>query len=198
MHAQGQEAFTRRQGMRPVQTPVDVPTRSQVLGVARQGGTSVKLYFFRHGPAMSRADWDGPDDKRPLTDEGAAITRDVSQRLAGMGLPIDAILTSPYTRALQTAQILDKALGVTGLLKHEPGLKPARFTRDSLDAMLKKHAGAAGVVLIGHEPSMTAVISDLIGGGDLVLKKAGLARVDIDPEAGSGGALRWLFPPKML
>jgi phosphohistidine phosphatase len=159
----------------------------------------VKLYFFRHGPAMSRADWDGPDRKRPLTDEGAELTRHVSQRLAGMDLQIDAILTSPYTRALQTAQILDKALGATGLLKPEPRLEPDGFTRSSLDAMLTEHEGAAGVVLIGHEPSMTEVISDLIGGGELVLKKAGLARVDIAAAStGSPGALRWLFPPKML
>jgi phosphohistidine phosphatase len=159
----------------------------------------VRLYFFRHGPAMSRAEWDGPDDQRPLTTEGAELTRHVSKRLAGMDLRIDAILTSPYTRALQTAQLLDKALGATGSLKSEPRLEPDGFTRDSLDAMLTEHEGAAGVVLIGHEPSMTEVISDLIGGGELVLKKAGLARVDIAAaSSGSPGALRWLFPPKML
>ena len=159
----------------------------------------MRLYFFRHGPAMSRAEWDGPDAERPLTDQGAALTRHVSQRMASMGLQIDAILTSPYARALQTAQILDEVLGSTGLLKLESRLEPARFTRASLDAMLSEHHGTAGVVLIAHEPSMTAVIADLIGGGDLVLKKAGLARVDIDaPGATSTAALRWLFPPKLL
>lgn len=159
----------------------------------------MRLYFFRHGPAMSRAEWDGPDDQRPLTDEGAALTRHVSERLAGMHLPIDAILTSPYARALRTAQILDEALGSPGSLKSDPRLEPGRFTRSALDAMLGEHQGAAGLVLIAHEPSMTAVISDLIGGGELVLKKAGLARVDVDTaRTDSPGALRWLFPPKLF
>jgi len=159
----------------------------------------VRLYFFRHGPAMSRAEWNATDDQRPLTAHGSALARHVSNRLAEMDLPIDAILTSPYARALQTAQILDEVLGSTGLLAPEPRLEPARFTRSALHTMLAEHPDAAGLVLIGHEPSMTAVISELIGGGDIVLKKAGLARVDVGaPGAGETAALRWLLPPKLL
>lgn len=158
----------------------------------------MKLYFFRHGPALSRAEWDGPDEQRPLSDGGAEITRAVSRHIARMNLTLDAILSSPYVRAWDTGTILAEALGRPDLLVSERALEPARFTRDALEDALAPHAGSAGVVLIGHEPSMSAVISDLIGGGTLVLKKAGLARVDLHPGTPLAGELRWLFPPKML
>jgi phosphohistidine phosphatase len=158
----------------------------------------VKLYFFRHGPALSRAEWDGPDEQRPLSDDGAQITRTVSQRIAGMGLSIDTILASPYVRAWDTGTILAEVLGRPGLLVSERALEPVRFTRATLEDALAAYAGSAGVVLIGHEPSMSAVISDLIGGGTLTLKKAGLARVDLHPGTPLTGELRWLFPPRML
>jgi len=158
----------------------------------------VKLYFFRHGPALSRAEWGGPDEQRPLSDDGAEITRAVSRRIAGMGLSIDTILASPYVRAWDTGTILAEVLGRPDLLVSERALEPARFTRAALEDALAPYAGSAGVVLIGHEPSMSAVISGLIGGGTLALKKAGLARVDLHPGTPLAGELRWLFPPKML
>jgi phosphohistidine phosphatase len=158
----------------------------------------VKIYFFRHGTALSRSEWDGPDDARPLTGDGAAVVRAVSERIEGMRLPIDAILSSPYARAWGTAEILEEVLGSPGLLHAERALEPGRFTLDSFEKMRAAHEGAAGLVLIGHEPSMTAVISELIGGGDLVLKKAGLARVDLTSNRMPRGTLRWLFPPKLL
>ena len=156
----------------------------------------MRLYFFRHGPAMSRDEWDGPDDRRPLTADGIEATRRMSRRIADMGLAPDAILASPYARAWSTGEILVDTLGTPDLLHEESGLEPGRFTPVALEEMLEPHPDAAHLVLIGHEPSMTAVISGLIGGGELALKKAGLARVDLYPGS-VHGVLRWLIQPKM-
>jgi phosphohistidine phosphatase len=112
----------------------------------------VKLYFFRHGPALSRAEWGGSDVQRPLSDDGAELTRAVFRRIAGMGLSLGGILASPYVRAWDTGVILAEVLGKPDLLVSESALEPTRFARAALEEALAPYAGSAGVVLIGHEP----------------------------------------------
>jgi len=60
--------------------------------------------------------------------------------------------------------------------------------------VLKRHR-AKVLMLVGHEPDFTTVISGLTG-ASLKLSKAGVALVDVDPES-EGGKLLWLFPPKI-
>jgi len=50
------------------------------------------------------------------------------------------------------------------------------------------------LMLVGHEPDFTNIISGLTC-ASLKLSKAGVALLDIDPEA-EKGKLLWLFPPK--
>ncbi len=160
---------------------------------------TTRLYFYRHAPALSRSEWDGPDSDRPLSDDGIATARRVSKAIAKMHLDIGAILASPYARAWHTGEILEEALGSPGLLVAERGLEPSAFDIAALDRMLAAHPDAPSLMLIGHEPSMTEVMSDVIGGGELVLKKAGFARIDLAYGASHAtGMLRWLMPPRLL
>ena len=53
-------------------------------------------------------------------------------------------------------------------------------------------------MLVGHEPDLSATISAIIGGGRLRMKKAGLARVDIEGVEDVSGELVWVAPPKLL
>jgi phosphohistidine phosphatase len=53
-------------------------------------------------------------------------------------------------------------------------------------------------MLVGHEPSFSQVIGQLIGGGRIVMKKGGLARVDVNSIDTLPGELVWLLAPKML
>jgi phosphohistidine phosphatase SixA len=59
--------------------------------------------------------------------------------------------------------------------------------------MLKRHSSKI-LMLVGHEPDFTSVISELTG-ARLKLSKGGVALVDIDPES-EEGKLLWLLPPK--
>lgn len=155
----------------------------------------MELLFLRHGPADSRAEWRGPDTERPLTDQGRDVVRRAAAVLAGAGTAVDAVLTSPYARARETAEIAAVVLGISERLADDERLTPG-FGRERLAAIVADHAGAGCLLLVGHEPDFSATIGALTG-GDVVVKKAGIARVDLD-ERTMRGRLLWLLAPRVL
>ena len=66
----------------------------------------------------------GDDAERPLTNEGRKQVRLVAKKLTRLGVKPDVILTSPYARAVQTAAITAKVLGLEGQVAVEPALQP--------------------------------------------------------------------------
>jgi phosphohistidine phosphatase len=72
------------------------------------------------------------------------------------------------------------------------------FGVDRLRDVLRRYPNAESIMLVGHEPSFSATISQLIGGGQIVMKKGGLARVDVDSIDSLHGELIWLLTPKLL
>lgn len=156
------------------------------------------LYFLRHAPALARSEWSGTDDLRPLSDHGEETARTVARRIAELDLALDVILTSPFERALRTAVIVHEALGGVPPLVQERLLEPARFNPKALASLLAPHAKAGNVMLVGHDPSMTSVLSPLVGGGRFQMKKGGLALVEFDPHAPTESVLKWFVPPRLL
>ena len=155
------------------------------------------LYFFRHGLAEDRETWTGDDALRPLTKKGENALVQAAETMLGLGLRLDVILTSPYQRAYQTALILAKGLNKLDVLIQDDRLAPG-FSLSGLTDMLNDHKHAQNILLVGHEPDFSQTVSDLIGGGRLVFKKGGLARVDITQLSPLKGELIWLVPPKLL
>jgi phosphohistidine phosphatase len=149
----------------------------------------MQLYFLRHGEA-DWPDWKKSDDERPLTDFGKKGVRDVAKFLARLKVRPDLIVTSPLPRAAQTAEIAADYL--KGKLRKDELLAPG-FGMNELRTILKRHRSKA-LMLVGHEPDFTTVISGLTG-ASLKLSKAGVALLDVDPESQEGRVL-WLFPPK--
>jgi phosphohistidine phosphatase len=149
----------------------------------------MRLCFLRHGEA-DWPNWIKPDDERPLTDFGKKEVREVAKLLDRLKIKPDSIVTSPLPRALQTAEIAAEQLKTK--LRQDEALKPG-FGMSELRTVLKRH-GSKILMLVGHEPDFTSVISALTG-ASLKLSKAGVALIDIDPE-GEEGKLLWLFPPK--
>jgi phosphohistidine phosphatase len=149
----------------------------------------MQLYFLRHG----EADWPGwtkPDDERPLTDLGKKEVRQVAKFLDRLKVNPDLIVSSPLPRALQTAEVAAEQLKTK--LRQDEALEPG-FGISGLSAVLKRH-GSKVLMLVGHEPDFSSVISALTG-GFIKMSKAGVALIDIDPET-EKGRLLWLFPPK--
>jgi phosphohistidine phosphatase len=155
------------------------------------------VYFLRHGLAGVREEWQGDDAGRPLTKKGRKNMRTQARTLAQLELPLDVILTSPLTRACQTADIVANELKMVALLKQDERLAPG-FGRDGLELLLADYPAAKTIMLVGHEPDFSLTISALTGGGKVILKKGGLARVDITATAPLQGDLVWLLPPKIM
>jgi len=152
-------------------------------------GIPMKLYFLRHGEA-DWPDWKRSDDERPLTKRGKKEMRDFARFVADLKVRPDLIVTSPLPRASQTAEIAADYLKAK--LRKDELLAPG-FGIGQLRTMLKRHR-AKTLMLVGHEPDFTNIISELTG-ASLKLSKAGVALVDVDPES-EEGRLLWLFPPK--
>jgi phosphohistidine phosphatase len=149
----------------------------------------MQLYFLRHGEA-DWPDWNKPDDERPLTDFGKKEVRQVAKFLDRLKVKPDLIVTSPLPRASQTAKIAAEQLKVK--LREDESLEPG-FGLSELRTVFKRHRSKV-LMLVGHEPDFTSLISELTG-ALVKLSKAGVALLDIDPES-EEGKLFWLFPPK--
>jgi phosphohistidine phosphatase len=150
----------------------------------------MQLFFLRHGEA-DWPHWTRPDDERPLTDFGKKEVRQVAKFLNRLKVKPDLIVTSPLPRALQTAEIAAEQLKTK--LRRDEALEPG-FGMNELRTVLKRHRSKV-LMLVGHEPDFTSVVSALTG-ASLKLSKAGVALLDIDPES-EEGKLLWLFPPKL-
>ncbi len=155
------------------------------------------VYFLRHGLAEERETWKDDDALRPLTEKGKQQMEQTAEAITRLIPDLDAILTSPLVRARQTAQIVAKKLEMVESLEEDTRLSPG-FGMAELIEIIEEHAGAEGLVLVGHEPDFSSTVSDLIGGGRLVFKKGGLARVDLVALDPPRGQLVWLIPPKVL
>jgi phosphohistidine phosphatase len=155
----------------------------------------VRLYLLRHGLA-DWPDWDpARDDERPLTREGIAKLRAEARALERLDLRLDAILSSPLARARESAAIVAERLGLEPML--EPALAPG-FDAKKLRPLLQRHAKADALLLVGHEPDLSATIAELAGGARVALKKGGLARLDLESLQPPAGTLAWLVPAKLL
>jgi phosphohistidine phosphatase len=155
------------------------------------------LYFFRHGLAGNQHDWMGDDRERPLTQKGKNELEISAETLTRMHLGLDQIITSPLTRARQTAAILAGPLKLKKSLQEDERLAHG-FDIQKLGELLAAHTDAKVLMLVGHEPEFSAVISELTGGSRIELKKGGLARVDIMDPATLEGVLVWILPPQIL
>ncbi|MDB5026677.1 MAG: phosphohistidine phosphatase, SixA [Candidatus Eremiobacteraeota bacterium] len=156
-----------------------------------------KLYFLRHGVAADADSWRGDDFDRPLTDEGRERMALEAEAIKRLGLGLDRIVTSPLVRARQTAEIVAGALGIGNALVEDERLGPG-FGLERLADVLQAHRGAKALMLVGHEPTLSATVGRLIGGAALDFKKGAVARVDLSDGSRLRGVLIWLAPPKVL
>jgi len=151
----------------------------------------MNLFLLRHGKA-DWPHWSGPDDERPLTEEGVQEMRLVAAALKRLKVAPDVILSSPLPRALRTAEIAAHELGVA--VRQERELEPG-FNRRKCDALLAAHAGK-DVMLVGHEPDFSSLVHSFTG-GRVKLSKAATASIEIADDSAEARLL-WLFPAKAL
>lgn len=160
----------------------------------------MEVYLVRHGIAEDpyRASLSGKSDAdRELTPEGREKTTKVARAFRSVVTDVGLILHSPYVRARETAEIFHRFFPgaeiaeAAGLRPHDP----PSFGLASISEKLDRH----NVMVVGHEPHLSALTSLLVAGNtdaSIQFKKAGIAGF----EWGGRGYSRLLFllPPRFL
>lgn len=162
----------------------------------------MKLYLLRHGIAVDRGTPGFERDAdRTLTPEGRERMEQEAQGMAALGLKWDRILTSPYLRARETAEIVAQKLGCPERLEVCEALVPGGSRKD-LFKRLQKCEADEQILLVGHEPDLSELIGELIAADPDVaidFKKGSLACLALDrPSRPETACLEWLLTPKLL
>jgi phosphohistidine phosphatase len=137
------------------------------------------IYLLRHGDSE---DGSGDDAARRLTRKGERQSEAAGRALATLGVQIDACLSSPKVRALDTARIAAEQLDVE--------VEAAEALRGGDFDPLELAAGRGEVLLVGHEPDLSNAVATLTG-AKLKLRKGGVAAVE-------DGTLQALLTPRQL
>ena len=157
----------------------------------------MRIYLMRHGLAQVRGATCPADPKRQLTKAGTRRTRQAARGLACLKITPSLVLTSPYLRAHQTAEIAIAELGLKPrLLAATKALTPGADPGRLLAELRRRNPKEA--LCVGHSPHLDNTLSRMLGltGDVMSLKKAGVACVDL-PRRGTG-ILIWLATPKLL
>ena len=158
----------------------------------------MELYLFRHGIAEEAAPGQS-DAKRALTDEGRKKTAEVVAAARRAGVEPSLIVSSPYVRAVETAQIAVEGFGYKGEIILTETLVPFG-SPDKVWAELRDYSGEAAILLAGHEPLLSYLAAYLLASPALQIdmKKAALVRIDVESlGAAPHGILRWMITPKL-
>lgn len=152
----------------------------------------MRVFLFRHAEAQPQGSV--PDFERPLTPAGTERTRRAARALSALQLAPVRLLSSPLLRARQTAAILSEALRtpveISSLLGYD-------FSAAALRELLRELPADADVLLVGHEPTFSAVVRDLTG-ADVDFKRGGMARIDLLAGDADRGILVWMIAPRLF
>lgn len=161
---------------------------------------TTQLYVVRHAVAEDLAE-DGTDFSRRLTKKGRKRFEKLVEQLAGDGMEIDLIATSPLVRTRETAEILADVLG--GKRKRPPvevvePLAPSSNWEAVVEWTVRQ--GAGSVAWVGHAPCVGRLIAMTIGDGtaSIRMQKGAIASIRLDDGPGQPGDLEWLVTPDIF
>lgn len=154
------------------------------------------LVFLRHGIAED-ATPEKKDEDRALTAEGHARMKEIARGLERVLPKVGAVYSSPLLRAVQTSLWVSKAYRSRAEIRTVDALAPGAPAKQfrALIASIEEPR----VVMVGHEPSLTAYLRELVGldaSESIDLKKGGCYGVRL--EGGGKGVLEWVLPPRIL
>lgn len=161
----------------------------------------MNVYIVRH--AIAEEPGAKTDSQRKLTEKGREKMGKVARGLKALGVRLNLILTSPYTRARETAEILADEFRLTG----EKMIQSVHLAPDSSPARLVEEIRAhysrvENLALVGHEPFLSELVSLLLAATpDLQVnfRKGGVCALTLEsPKADSRATLEWLLTPSQL
>jgi phosphohistidine phosphatase len=163
----------------------------------------MQLLVIRHAIAEDRevfASSGHDDSERPLTDAGRKKMERVAAGLQTIVPAIDVLSSSPYTRAMQTAQVVAEAYGIAKI-ETAGALVPDAEVRRFLP-WIERRRQAKVVAVVGHEPHLSELVTWLLSGlaeSRVALKKGGACLIEFEGQPGAGvGVLQWLMTAGQL
>ncbi len=138
----------------------------------------MELYILRHAIAETAPNPpSGGDSKRRLTAEGADKMRRAAKGMQALDLKFDLIISSPYLRAKETAEIVADILREGKRVEVSALLEPEGNSKEFIEELKRKHGDKEQVLVVGHEPGLSRLISVLTSGNartSIELKKGAL------------------------
>ncbi len=161
----------------------------------------MRLYLLRHGAA---------EDKLGKEDAARALTKEGREDVAAVAVAVSPlikrpvrVLSSPYLRAEQTAEVFRETVGAEGKLELTAALLPEgswAALKGELDRLVEE--GAEHVVAVGHNPSLSEMCGAIVSGTPFArvqMKKGAMACFAIDDLHGKmAGELQWMVTPRMV
>jgi phosphohistidine phosphatase len=163
----------------------------------------MNLYLIRHAIAVDEATTEYElDSERPLTEKGRKKMRQIAMGLRNLGVEIDLILSSPYVRACQTAEVLGDLFKMKKKIVLSDHLVPAGNPELLIGEINEKYS-VDSMAVIGHEPYLSTLIGLLVAANtkiDLTLKKGGVCYLTADDlhHFDHRATLEWLLTPGIL
>lgn len=155
----------------------------------------MKLYVVRHATASSKSSWTDDDALRPLTATGRKRFAAAAASIARVDASHpEVVVTSPLVRAVQTAEIFANAFGNDVPVEQDARLGLS-LDAESLAAVLAEHRAARTIAIVGHNPSISKVLSAVTGTRNLEMAKGAIALVKLTDQTKPVGQLLWLTPP---
>lgn len=140
------------------------------------------VYVMRHAEAVEGSDT-LQDDWRYLTEKGRSVAEKMSSSIAKIGPKPRLTITSPLTRAVQTAEIMaEKACRKNVVVSS--GLLLPGADDSKLVTHLKGCSDAKRVMLVGHEPQLGSLVATLLGRNDMIisLNKGACVALEYEPD----------------
>jgi len=122
----------------------------------------MKLLLVRHSKAEDTALAGGADEERSLSQEGRRMMEQMALEIGGrLEEGIDKVLSSPYRRALETADIIGNHCRVE--VEKFAALSPLGSMEEVL-RWLRAQPRQGAFILVGHEPMMSHLTGWLLSG----------------------------------
>lgn len=160
------------------------------------------LYILRHGKAETIGPLYRSDDERPLSGIGWKRTRRSAKGMKAMNVRVDEIISSPLLRARQTAEIVHERLVPEAEIEISDAL--AYHDLGEITALIQAHSKSGGIMLVGHEPTLSLLISMLASGttsAAIDLKPGSLCKLVVGHgpvRLAQCATVSWLLTPKQL
>jgi len=143
----------------------------------------MRIYLVRHSEAVDRVP-PMPDAARSLSARGRVSFREMACRFRDAGGAPTRIVTSPFIRAVQTAEILSETLRYEGEVVADPRLSPG-FDVAALRSVLDDCPSEREIAFVGHEPDMGDILTRLLSLRQAyAMRKGAIAALDL-PIAGN-------------